>query len=79
MTIIDPNRPENDISVGSNQAPRIFKAFSAAAEDLKRTMRDIESGRTNPVSLLASLYSGDYARCYEAQRNRLWAMTGQKH
>jgi non-canonical poly(A) RNA polymerase PAPD5/7 len=70
LSIIDPNRPNNDISSGSSNVLKIFESFSEAYNVLQRRMSDVAHGRAEHSSLLAPLYEGNYT-LFESQRAHL--------
>ncbi|KAL8674141.1 MAG: hypothetical protein Q9168_001478 [Polycauliona sp. 1 TL-2023] len=64
LAILDPNRPENDISGGSKNVGRIFDLFSQAYDETMEAMK------TNAFSLLGWALGGNYAN-FTTQRGRL--------
>jgi non-canonical poly(A) RNA polymerase PAPD5/7 len=55
LSIIDPNRPENDIAGGSRLAPEIFKRFAEARAEILVAMKS-----PNSRSLLDRMLGGNY-------------------
>lgn len=80
LTIIDPNRPENNISGGTSQIGVIFQAFARAYESLRRSLRAYEKGDTQ-ISFLEELIGGDF-EAFKTQRNHLggvyFGLTGRE-
>lgn len=82
LTIIDPNRPENNISGGSRLISGIIEAFRYAHDlliDRMSAQEQDRSGRPND-SILRDLLGGDFT-AYEEQRKQLgelyFGLTGQ--
>ena len=79
LTIIDPNRPENNISGGTHLIEKILDSFAQAFNVLQHRLAAYESGDTN-VSFLEDLVGGNFTS-YEAQRKQLrgiyFGLTGQ--
>ncbi|KAK8228500.1 hypothetical protein BKA81DRAFT_293539 [Phyllosticta paracitricarpa] len=73
LSIIDPNKPTNDISSGSHNVEKILTCFNKAFESLHNRMaqisRDDRSMRKN-ASILQVVFAGNYSS-FEWQRNRL--------
>lgn len=71
MSIEDPNRPENDISVGTKEIGLIFRCFSRAYDTLKSRMTSlaVSQNQTN-VCFLDSIISACYDE-YADQRAHL--------
>lgn len=70
---MDPNRPDNDISGGSQHVGVIFDLFKKAANDLDTRLEllDITHQKSGPgSSVLAPVWAGNYATMTE-QRERL--------
>ncbi|KAI9837870.1 MAG: hypothetical protein M1837_002690 [Sclerophora amabilis] len=73
LSIIDPNRPDNDISGGTSNIDTIMRCFSEAYETLQSRLGDLnfaELERRKGASILGTILAGDYAQ-FETQRNRL--------
>ncbi|RMZ80164.1 hypothetical protein DV737_g3111, partial [Chaetothyriales sp. CBS 132003] len=83
LTIIDPNRPENNVSGGSNQIDQVFSLFSTAHEILSDHMSAFPVSRSDKASFsfLKDLVGGNFAR-YDKQRKGLqslyFGLTGQE-
>jgi len=72
LMIIDPNRPDNNITGGSNQITRIIDLFSRTHEMLMARLDDSADPRHkgNDFSFLEELIGGNFA-AYQDQRRRL--------
>ena len=70
MSIIDPNKPDNDISGGSQHIGIVFKAFASAYEKLSSVMEADARDSTGSGSLLAHIIGGNYVN-YVTQRDHL--------
>lgn len=73
LTIVDPNRPDNNISGGSSEIERVFRCFSRAHQVLQNRMADYSSfdpssGRA--FSFLEDIIGGDF-EAYRVQREVL--------
>lgn len=73
LAIIDPNRPENDISGGTRNILTILEHFSKAHRALQQRMAalsqaDVTSHGTE--SILGTILAGNYSS-FKTQRNRL--------
>lgn len=79
LTIIDPNRPENNISGGTHLINKIIDAFAQAHDLLLDRLTAYEKGDTD-VSFLQDLVGGDFTP-YDRQRRQLadlyFGLTGQ--
>ncbi|KEF58877.1 uncharacterized protein A1O9_03720 [Exophiala aquamarina CBS 119918] len=73
LTIIDPNRPENNISGGTSQIQKIFHAFSLAHQGLLERLDDVQNADPDdgPKSFLEYIVGGDF-RSYDTQRQTLY-------
>lgn len=73
LTIIDPNRPDNNISGGTSQIQRIFHAFSLAHKGLLERLDDVENADPDddPKSFLEYIVGGDF-KAYDMQRQMLY-------
>ncbi|KAI1628233.1 topoisomerase TRF4 [Exophiala viscosa] len=73
LTIIDPNRPDNNISGGSRLISDIFKCFSSAHRALIQRLDAYEHRDPNSPasSLLGCLVGGNFS-LFEAQRQVLY-------
>lgn len=69
MTIIDPNRADNNISGGTHKIAEIQECFRAAYEALQDRLETFHS-KDEPDSFLECLVGGDFSP-YEAQRQLL--------
>ena len=74
LSIIDPNRPENDISGGTKKIDVILQLFSEALDALKTRMKELQSS-TRPrgresQSILAPMLGGTY-KLFDEQREHL--------
>lgn len=71
MTIIDPNRPENNISGGTTEIETILEAFATAHDSLQSRLAEHEERATSgPYSFLEDIVGGDFGS-YEEQRKTL--------
>lgn len=72
LMIIDPNRPDNNITGGSNQITRIIDLFSKTHEMLMARLDDFvdPEHRGNNFSFLEDLIGGNFA-AYQEQRRSL--------
>lgn len=64
LAILDPNKPDNDISGGSKNVGRVFDLFSQAHNETMEAMK------SNAYSLLGWALGGNY-RNFTLQRQRL--------
>ncbi|KAK8226864.1 hypothetical protein HDK77DRAFT_118164 [Phyllosticta capitalensis] len=73
LSIIDPNKPSNDISSGSHNVEKILQCFGKAYKDLQARMTQISNDdcatRRN-ASILQAVFAGNYSS-FEWQRDRL--------
>ena len=76
LTIIDPNKPDNDISGGSHKIDTVFGRFRSAYSDLQRYMATLSSGQISTASILECIIGGNY-QSVEDQRNRLRQLYGK--
>jgi hypothetical protein len=80
LTIIDPNRPENNISGGTNQIETICDCFARAYDSLLESLRSFEEGDRD-ISFLQNLVGGNFDK-YTEQREHLgsvyFGLTGQE-
>ncbi|KAM5475600.1 putative polynucleotide adenylyltransferase [Microsporum audouinii] len=71
LSIIDPNNPDNDISGGTKEIPRIFGAFADAYQSIKDGLYAASCrSQLSPSSLLGSIIAGNY-EVYREQRKHL--------
>ncbi|KAM3421289.1 hypothetical protein BST61_g1691 [Cercospora zeina] len=73
LTIVDPNRPENDISGGSRQIDKVFKCFRGAYSEIQKRLNDVRTGKVKTRSILGCILGGNYSS-FEAQRDLLHAL-----
>jgi non-canonical poly(A) RNA polymerase PAPD5/7 len=76
LTIIDPNRPDNNISGGTNQITEIVKCFSSAHQSLMLRLEHYEQRTAQSLnsSFLECLVGGNFAQ-YEMQRHVLHSLS----
>ncbi len=73
LSIIDPNRPDNDISGGSSNVLSIFKLFSPAHDALRIKMDELHHSTVEErkgETILGTVLGGNYGP-FETQRARL--------
>ncbi|KAK2848536.1 hypothetical protein FQN49_005630 [Arthroderma sp. PD_2] len=71
LSIIDPNNPDNDISGGTKEIPRIFRAFFDAHQTIRDNLYAATCRSKTPASsLLGPIIAGNY-ESYQEQRNHL--------
>jgi non-canonical poly(A) RNA polymerase PAPD5/7 len=70
LTIVDPNKPDNDISGGSRKIATVFKCFRTAYSEIQRRLAEIYSGENVEDSILGCVLAGNYTS-FIKQRNRL--------
>lgn len=75
LTIVDPNRPDNDISGGSREILRVFKCFSGAHAAIQKRLNEVRTGKSNTQSILGCIIGGCYTS-FEAQRTLLHDLDG---
>ncbi|RMD40293.1 hypothetical protein DV735_g4838, partial [Chaetothyriales sp. CBS 134920] len=75
LAIIDPNRPENNISGGSNQIGHVFSLFSSAYDILSDHLSAFPARRADKASFsfLKDIIGGDFA-AYDKQRKALQSL-----
>ncbi|RMZ76597.1 hypothetical protein DV738_g4871, partial [Chaetothyriales sp. CBS 135597] len=75
LAIIDPNRPENNISGGSNQIEHVFALFSSAHDILSDHLSSFPVSRADKASFsfLKDIIGGDFA-AYDKQRKALQSL-----
>lgn len=61
LTIIDPNRPDNDISGGSKQVEAVFKCFRGALTMIQHRLDAISKGESEEQSILGCVLGGNYS------------------
>ncbi|KAF2167886.1 hypothetical protein M409DRAFT_53836 [Zasmidium cellare ATCC 36951] len=70
LTIIDPNRPDNDISGGSRRVRDVFQYFREALHAIQEQMTKIRLGKAETSSILGCILAGNYTS-FEEQRDIL--------
>lgn len=78
LTIVDPNRPENDISGGSREIKKVFKCFSGAHAAIQKRLNDVRTGKNKSESILGCILGGCYTS-FEAQRALLHDLDRRMH
>ena len=69
--VIDPNRPDNDITGGSSNTEGVRKCFSETFDKLQQRSAELQrSGNRSGQSLLECVIGGNY-RSFELQRAHL--------
>ncbi|CZT15993.1 uncharacterized protein RCC_01833 [Ramularia collo-cygni] len=61
LTIIDPNRADNDISGGSKQVESVFKCFRGALTLIQHRLDAISKGESDDRSILGCVLGGNYS------------------
>lgn len=70
LSIIDPHRPENNISGGTHEIELILQSFSDAHNMLQERLDELNELETNNFSLLEELVGGNFY-AYDLQRDVL--------
>ncbi|GAB7364570.1 hypothetical protein MBLNU230_g5377t1 [Neophaeotheca triangularis] len=70
LTIIDPNRADNDISGGSREINAVLDIFKSAHSAILRRLDEIARGEDVGESVLACMWGGNYVR-FDTQRSKL--------
>ncbi|KAG9235658.1 hypothetical protein BJ875DRAFT_541977 [Amylocarpus encephaloides] len=71
ISIIDPNKSNNDISGGASNTPRVLECFSRAHKDLQERMDYLQKlPERTKESILDCVLGGNY-ESFELQRNHL--------
>ncbi|KAI5291557.1 hypothetical protein KEM54_003592 [Ascosphaera aggregata] len=71
LTILDPNNPDNDVSRGTTEIKRVFRAFSDAHRALRDALAHVAvDPSTAPKSLLQGIIGANYTS-YCRQREHL--------
>lgn len=70
LSIVDPNKADNNISGGTAEIDLVFKCFSQAYKDLQARMIERENSGSSSKSLLIDLLGGDF-NAYSRQRERI--------
>lgn len=73
LTIIDPNRPENNISGGTNKIELIFQCFSEAHQVLISRLAAYTDNPSTVSSFLEGIVGSDFTE-YELQRDMLYEL-----
>ena len=68
LTIIDPNRADNDISGGSRNIESVLSCFHSAHAEIQRRLAQIHSGYDIEDSILGRILGGNYSP-FIRQRN----------
>lgn len=73
LVIVDPNRPDNNISGGTHNIQKIFHAFSLAHKGLLERLASVEDLEPNeePESFLQYIVGGDFT-AFDLQRQILY-------
>ena len=71
LSIIDPHRPENNISAGTHEIQRIVDCFKIAHEVLQSRLHDEFTYPRRSSSLLEGILGGNFS-AYELQRQSLY-------
>lgn len=61
LTIIDPNRADNDISGGSKQVEKVFQCFRGALNMIQHRLDAISKGESEENSILGCVLGGNYS------------------
>ena len=81
LSIVDPNRAENDISGGTKKIHLIRQLFSETFEALRARMSELRlakrSQRREQQSILAPVFGGTY-KLFDDQRERLRQLHRQR-
>lgn len=70
LTIVDPNRSDNDISGGSRKVGLIFEHFRGALHEIQNQLSRIANGQARDPSILGCILGGNYTS-FEKQREIL--------
>nr|XP_023900355.1 uncharacterized protein LOC112012205 [Quercus suber] len=70
LTIVDPNKPDNDISGGSSQVRAVFDLFRHAHTAIQRHIDQDNAGEADESSILDCILGGNYA-LFAHQRQKL--------
>lgn len=69
VSILDPNRADNDISGGAKNTRGVFQTFSSALRRLQDRMAEVAaSPQRERVSLLETILAGDYSTFHEQRQ-----------
>jgi len=79
LSIIDPNRDDNDITSGTSNIELIQRCFSDAYHSVQAHLYACRVGeaKSAETSILSLLYAGDYSS-FEKQRGHLKRLYDQK-
>ncbi|KAI9823063.1 MAG: hypothetical protein M1832_002717 [Thelocarpon impressellum] len=80
LSIVDPNRPDNDISGGSSNVKAIFGMFSQAHDALLDKMDRLHHAALadrRGQSILGTIFAGNYS-AFDRQRRRLRELHGER-
>jgi len=75
LTIIDPNRDNNDIAGGSRHIVTVFDCFRRAFNALQRELVNVHTGKINVRSILDCIIGGNYDSVVH-QRQKLQNLFG---
>jgi non-canonical poly(A) RNA polymerase PAPD5/7 len=67
LTIIDPNRADNDISGGSRLIAEVFDCFRGAHALMQRRLNQIRLGKANSESILECILGGNYSTYFDTR------------
>ena len=70
LTIVDPNRPDNDISGGTRNIGEVLNVFREAHSAIQRKLHGFQAGEDGSESLLACILGGNYSS-FIRQREKL--------
>ncbi|KAI7342592.1 hypothetical protein KC336_g23183 [Hortaea werneckii] len=70
LTIIDPNKRDNDISGGSHRISDVLDVFSHAHAELQRRLSQLHRGKGVQDSILGCIWGGNYSS-FIHQREKL--------
>lgn len=73
LTIIDPNRENNDISGGSKKIREVFECFREAHAALQHRAEQVTQGKASSSSILGCILGGNYTSFADA-RDHLWRL-----
>jgi len=78
LTIIDPNRSDNDISGGSRLIEEVFDCFKGAHALIQKRLDQLRKGESSSGSILECILGGDYS-AYANTRARLQRVYQRDH
>lgn len=70
LTIVDPNRPDNDISGGSRNINAVLNCFRSAYASIQRRLDEVNRGKDAHSSILGCVLGGNYD-IFAKQRDKL--------